>query len=319
MLDDYNISQTNVSIMNLKVCFIIYLLWICPNALHYGSIIAPESDPIIEEKEELSICLPDLSDFQQQASALDLSIPLDFNYEVYDALNHYMNRQKRILPRLMARQDHFSPMMLEIANEMETPKELIYLSIVESGLNLRANSHAGAAGLWQLMPATAKELGLERDEYHDERFDPQMSTRAAFKYLNRLKSYYSGDWLLALAAYNCGMGTVDLAMSVECGDQDFWSIQKHLPKETQAYIPRWMAMVYLMNFKNDFSIESSDLGFPTEAEYTVNVTTEMSLMDLSETTDVPVKDILYLNPLLVGDKIPAKVGGYRLLIPKRNS
>jgi hypothetical protein len=133
--------------------------------------------------------------------------------------------------------------IVEELNKKQLPLELALLPIVESAYQPTAQSPKGAAGLWQFMPATGNDYGLKQNEQNDERLDIQASTRAAIHFLIDLKTHYKGDWLLALAAYNCGQGAVDNAISKnksEGLDTDYWSLR--LPKETQDYVPRLLAL-----------------------------------------------------------------------------
>lgn len=124
----------------------------------------------------------------------------------------------------------------------ELPVQLKYLAVVESELNSKAVSKVGAAGPWQLMPATARILGLKINERYDERKDYYKSTRAAARYLKDLHIKY-GDWLLVFAAYNCGEANVDLAIK-KSGSRNFWKLNHCLPGETREYVKKYIATCY---------------------------------------------------------------------------
>jgi len=124
----------------------------------------------------------------------------------------------------------------------ELPAQLKYLAVVESELNSRAVSKVGAAGPWQLMPATARILGLKINSRHDERKDYYKSTRAAARYLKDLHKKY-GDWLLVFAAYNAGEGNVDAAIN-KSGSRNFWKLNRYLPEETREYVKKFIATCY---------------------------------------------------------------------------
>jgi membrane-bound lytic murein transglycosylase D len=129
-----------------------------------------------------------------------------------------------------------------VFKEYELPAQLKYLAVVESELNSRAVSRVGAAGPWQLMPATARILGLKVNTRHDERKDYYKSTRAAARYLKDLHVKY-GDWLLVFAAYNAGEGTVDAAIK-KSRSRNFWKTNRYLPKETREYVKKFIATCY---------------------------------------------------------------------------
>lgn len=118
------------------------------------------------------------------------------------------------------------------------PKDIKYLSIIESGLNPKARSRVGAMGLWQFMPATGKEFKLYYNSHVDDRLDPERSTEAAVRYLKALNKRYN-NWELALAAYNCGPGNVNKAIRRSGGKRTFWEIYRYLPRETRSYIPNF--------------------------------------------------------------------------------
>jgi len=122
------------------------------------------------------------------------------------------------------------------------PAQLKYLAVVESELQTRAVSRVGAAGPWQLMPATARILGLKINSHHDERKDYYKSTLAAARYLKDLHEEF-GDWLLVFAAYNSGEGTVNAAFK-KSGSKNFWMLRPYLPAETREYVDKYIATCF---------------------------------------------------------------------------
>ena len=127
------------------------------------------------------------------------------------------------------------------------PLELKYLAVVESELNPKAVSRVGAVGPWQLMPATAKVLGLKITRKYDERKNLKKSTKAAALYLRDLYTQY-GDWLLVLAAYNCGPRPVNSAIR-RTGSRNFWKLQNHLPAESRDHVKKYIATHYYFEGK----------------------------------------------------------------------
>lgn len=122
------------------------------------------------------------------------------------------------------------------------PVQLKYLAVVESELQTRAVSKVGAAGPWQLMPATTRILGLKINSRHDERKDYYKSTRAAARYLKDLHEEF-GDWLLVFAAYNSGEGAVNSAIK-QSGTKNFWTLRRYLPEETREYVNKFIATCF---------------------------------------------------------------------------
>lgn len=207
----------------------------------------------------------------------------------------------------------YLPVMKEILDVVGAPSDLIAVVFVESRFRGHASSGAGAAGFWQLMPKTARTLGLRVDTYVDERFDPIKSTRAAAVYLLDLYEQF-GSWELALAAYNAGDGTVREAMG-RCRSGDFWGLWKKgaLPQQTRQFVPKVLAaMEVLRNFKN-YGLEKPTYS-PLWAFTTVWVQRPLTLSQAAEWTGVPLEDLKRLNPALRQGQIP-KGTGYQLRLP----
>jgi membrane-bound lytic murein transglycosylase D len=185
------------------------------------------------------------------------------------------------------------------------PMELKYLSVIESGLNPKARSHAGAVGLWQFMYATGNMYGLHQNSDMDERMDPIKSTDAALRYLKYLYGIYH-KWDLALAAYNCGPGNVNKAMRrAGTSTGNYWDIYPYLPRETRGYVPAFIAVNYVMNNAEDHNL------YPVmpKAHYyeldTVHVKQPVSFEQLSKALEISVEDLEQYNPTYKLNYIPA--------------
>jgi membrane-bound lytic murein transglycosylase D len=135
-------------------------------------------------------------------------------------------------------------MMDEVLTQHGLPKELKYLAVIESGLKYNNISRAGAIGPWAFMPAAAKEYGLKMSKHNDERLDYYKSTHAAAKLLTDFYQKY-GDWLLVIAAYNCGPGNVNKAIKKSGGSKDFWTLQYHLPVESMNHVKKFIGTHYI--------------------------------------------------------------------------
>ncbi|MBL1378837.1 lytic transglycosylase domain-containing protein [Zobellella iuensis] len=155
----------------------------------------------------------------------------------------YLRRHPAHLQRSRERAETWLPHLLPLLRQQALPSSLAWLPAVESAYLPGAVSPVGAAGLWQLMPATAQRFGVLIDEEFDGRFAPLAASRAAIDYLAWLHRHFEGDWLLALAAYNAGEGRVRRAME-RSGSRDFWQLP--LPEETRKYVPRFLAVQRLM-------------------------------------------------------------------------
>ena len=156
----------------------------------------------------------------------------------------YISRHAADLKELQTWGKPYFDMMDDVLTENNIPKQLKYLAVIESNLRSSAVSWAGAVGPWQFMPATARTMGLRVGRGVDERRDYLKSTKAASKYLNYLYDIYE-DWLLVIAAYNCGPGRVNSAIA-QAGSSDFWKLQNHLPAESRNHVKKFIATHYIM-------------------------------------------------------------------------
>lgn len=154
----------------------------------------------------------------------------------------YIKKNSEVLQQIEARSEPVFRIMEPILSKYDVPVELKYLAVVESDLKRTAVSRVGAAGPWQLMPVTARELGLKVSKKSDERKHLYKSTTAAALYLRDLYTQY-GDWLLVIAAYNAGPGTVNKAIR-RAGSRNFWKLQAFLPAETRGHVKRFIGTHY---------------------------------------------------------------------------
>jgi membrane-bound lytic murein transglycosylase D len=181
-----------------------------------------------------------------------LHFPLQYNKYVKAYIDVYTKTRRPHIQEIMGRSDVYFPIFERVLKKYGIPKELKYLAVIESALKANAVSSSGAVGLWQFMPASGMEQGLVINSKVDERKHPYKSTIAAAKYLKRLYLLF-GDWSLAIAAYNCGQGTVLRAMQ-RTGKKDFWSLRPHLPAQTRSYVPAFMASLYAMNYSAEHNL-----------------------------------------------------------------
>lgn len=152
---------------------------------------------------------------------------------------------RRLLDAYLSRPDPWMDDLLPILEAHDVPSRFLYLALVESGWDPEARSSKDAVGLWQLTDVTARTYGLVVDSAVDERTDERLATMAAGRYLRDLYQEF-GSWELAAAAYNAGPGRVRRALRGSGGD-DYWDLVRgaHLPRETRAYVPRFLAVVRL--------------------------------------------------------------------------
>ena len=157
-------------------------------------------------------------------------------------VNAYLKKNKFGLPLLKKRSKSSFAIINSIFSKNDIPVELKYLAVIESGLKPGLINSCGAAGIWQIMPVTADELGLTITENSDDRLHIYKSTKAITKYLKQLHEQY-GDWLLVIAAYNSGPGYVNRAIRLS-GSHDFWKLQNWLPAETRNHVKKFISIQY---------------------------------------------------------------------------
>jgi membrane-bound lytic murein transglycosylase D len=247
---------------------------------------------------------------------LDRNTPFDlvYNSTVQGFIDLYAVRRRDISTKVLGVSELYFPMIEEYLAKYEIPLEMKYLAIVESALNPTAISHAGAGGLWQFMVSTGKMYGLEVTSYQDDRFDAYKSTEAACRYLKFLYKTF-GDWQLALAAYNSGPGNVNKAIRRSGGKRDFWSIKPFLPKETQGYVPAFIAVNYVMNHASEYNIyPKKPIASFFEVD-TVGVNKRVDFGTLSKVIDMSVEDISFLNGTYKLKEIPMNGDRHYIVLP----
>jgi membrane-bound lytic murein transglycosylase D len=206
------------------------------------------------------------------------------------------------------------PVMRDILMSYGVPSDLVYVTLVESCFNTIAVSPKGAAGCWQIMPGTARQLGLRVSERHDERFDLVKSTRAAAKYLRILHDELN-SWPLAVAAYNAGVPLVDKALRKH-RKNTIWELAKigALPRETSTFVSKVFAMMAIANDLDSHGFEPPRHA-PGEAFDFVWVENDLKLHQVAQWVGSSVKELRTLNPSLKGDLIPSGSEGFCLRVP----
>ena len=247
--------------------------------------------------------LPD-SVYISRLQNLDSYIPLPFNEVVKKFINFYFNRRRGQVSIMMGLTNYYFPLFEEALARYDLPAELKYLPIIESALNPKIVSRAGASGLWQFMHGTGKMYGLEINSYIDERNDPIKSTDAAARYLRDLYAIY-GDWHLVIAAYNCGPGNINKAVRRSGGKQNYWEIYSRLPKETRGYIPIFIAANYVMNYAKEHNLFPVQPTFKLQTD-TIILTSYLNFEQIAANLNIPIAEIRQLNPQYKRDVIPAK-------------
>ncbi|MGB5259368.1 MAG: LysM peptidoglycan-binding domain-containing protein [Gammaproteobacteria bacterium] len=215
--------------------------------------------------------------------------------QVLKAIKRY-KRSPRDVEYAMQRGDPYIAYILDDVQQRGYPTEIVLLPFVESGFDPFAFSHGRAAGLWQFIPATGRLYGLKQDWWHDERRDVVASTTAALDFLGKLHRQFDGDWLLALAAYNSGSGTVSSAIrrNRKAGKPtDFWHLK--LPKETRNYVPRLIAISALIRHPDQYGITLPPLA-ASPAFAAVDTNGQLDIGVAAELAGVETETLYRLNP-----------------------
>lgn len=229
-----------------------------------------------------------------------------FNSTVKSYIDRYATRLRRSVSVMLGKYNLYGNIFDDILNRYELPEVLRFLPVIESGLNPKARSHAGAGGLWQFMPSTGKMYGLDINSWVDERNDPYLSTDAAARMLKHDYEKF-GDWSLVLAAYNCGSGNVSKAIARAGGVKDFWVIYPYLPRETRGYVPAFIAATYIMNNYSQHNIKARHAIKAIEVDTAV-VHYDMRMEQIAKACGITVDEIKSFNPQYKTTFIP---GGRR--------
>ena len=282
--------------------------WYVQNAFLLDSMELVEADTLKQT-------LPD-SVYIQRLQSLQSAVSLSYNNSVQNFITMYTVRKPKLVAIMLGLGNYYFPMIEESLAKYGLPMELKYLSIIESALNPKANSVANAVGLWQFMYSTGKMYKLEINTFVDERRDPVKATDAAVRYLRDLYSIYH-DWHLVIAAYNCGPGTINKAIKRSGNAKDYWKIYYNLPKETQGYVPAFIAANYVMNFYQSHNIFPKAPSFPIITD-TLMVNDYLHFNQIAEVMGISVEQLRSLNPQYLRDIIPAsKAKAYSLVLPQQ--
>lgn len=248
--------------------------------------------------------------------ALPTVIPIPYNAMVKEGIATYISDRPRLIRVILALGDYYFPIMEEVFDRNGLPVELVYLTVVESALNPFAVSPAGAAGLWQFMLPTGRSMGLTINSLVDERFDVYKSSEAAAHYLKQLYGLFD-NWLLAIAAYNCGPGNVTKAIRRSGGKNTFWGVYPYLPRETRNYIPLFIGAYYACYYHNEHNICPQAQSMPLATD-TLHVQIPLTFAQISQSTGIPTEQIRTLNPQYKRGVIPAAgATPYTIRLPLR--
>ncbi len=240
-------------------------------------------------------------------------ITLPYNDIVKNYIILYSEKMSAKMSEIIGLSRYYMPIFEEILNRYDMPEELKAMAVIESALNPRAVSRAGAKGMWQFMYATAKMYDLHIDSFVDERLDPVKSAEAAAQYLKDSYEIF-GDWNLAIASYNCGAGNVNRAIRRSGGKREFWDIYPYLPRETRGYVPAFVGALYAMNYYKEHGIKPAAIEMPAHVD-TFRINKMLHLRQVSDLTGAPLDELKNLNPQYSHEIIPGNDREYILRLP----
>jgi membrane-bound lytic murein transglycosylase D len=241
------------------------------------------------------------------------AIPLDMNSEVQAAIDYFIRVKDSFFLDAYARSGKYRPAIVKALKQAGMPEELSWLPFIESGFKVKASSTARALGMWQFIASTGYRYGLKRDTWIDERMDPEKSTAAAIGYLSDLHQMF-GDWTTVLAAYNCGERRVQNEIDRQKISylDNFWDLYPKLPNETAFYVPKFLAVLHILNDPKKYGFELPPLENDEECEE-VTIAKQLSLATISKSIDVDCSTLKTLNPELRQETTPKTP--YNLKLP----
>ncbi len=260
--------------------------------------------------------------YVERLSMIPSVMELAYNDVVQKFIDRYSGRLRYSVSYMLGACNFYLPIFEEALEAYQLPLELKYLPIIESALNPKAVSHAGATGLWQFMIGTGKQYGLEVNSLVDERRDPVKSSYAAARYLKDLYKVF-GDWNLVIAAYNCGPENINKAIhraqaaqkdSVQTNVKDYWNIYPYLPAETRGYVPAFIAANYIMTYYCDHNICPMTTRLPAQTD-TVVVNRNVHLEQIAAVLGLDTDLLRSLNPEYRRDVVPGQTKPSTIRLP----
>ena len=258
-----------------------------------------------------------IENFLDTVDAGRFSLPIRFNERVMQEIYYMTTTARGFITRSLTRKTAYDSLINAKLAQRRMPRDLIYLALVESGFNVKAYSRAKAAGMWQFIPETGARYGLEQDFWVDMRRNPELATDAALTYLSRLHDEFN-DWLLSMAAYNCGEGRIRRLIMEKQADSTwgnrpvtYWDLQ--LPQETMHYVPRILAAMVIGHYPGHYDVQITKRQLP--AYDTVTVYDSFSFDEIAKFLKVTEDTLRTLNMELTMWCTPPNRDAYLLRLP----
>ncbi len=286
-----------------------YLKMLDETLMDYYSSVASDKkvDSIIDALEMDSDNIGDISDdeYCKRLEKINALTPfqLDCNDITLGMIKFFVKNRRGFAKIVLGRSKLYFDLYEQTLAKYDMPIELKYLSVIESGLRPQVKSPAGALGLWQFMYGTGKMYGLTENSYIDDRMDPVKATEAACKFLKKLHGIY-GDWNLALAAYNAGPGNVNKAIRRSGGKRTYWEVRPFLPRETQGYVPNFIAAAYLLTYHVEHNIKAAQAKNTFYQLDTICLSQAVHMSTIEKLSGWNENEIAILNPIYKTRYIP---------------
>lgn len=254
----------------------------------------------------------------ERLAKLQLPVPVQSNEQVLSRIRQYLTTGRIETQSALGRSYTYFPIFEHQLRLNGLPEELKYLPLIESGLLPTIKSPAGATGLWQLMAISARHFGLQVNSSVDERMDIYRSTDAAVKMLVYLYERF-GDWALVLAAYNSGVGKVEGAIRM-AGTKDYWKVKDFLPRETQRYVPAFIAAAYVGKYYKHHGLKPGDMHSRSLSDIrAMLVSRRLSFGEISRVTGVGLASLAQLNPAYNQGIVPESKKGHFVMLPNEKA
>jgi len=316
-------SEDSIYKMQMPVRIVLALEEVYPNLSEAGGDSTSQDSLTIDgvdaydENTADSASMRVIENFLDTVDAGRFSLPIRFNERVMQEIYYMTTSARGFITRSLSRKTAYDSLIYTKLAQKRMPRDLIYLALVESGFNVKAYSRAKAAGMWQFIPETGIRYGLEVDFWVDMRRNPEMATEAALSYLSTLYAEF-GDWLLSMAAYNCGEGRIRRLIREKKADSTwgnrpvtYWDLQ--LPQETMHYVPRILAAMVIGHFPDHYDVAINKRQLP--AYDTVTVYDSFSLDEIAKFLKVPEDTLRTLNMELTMWCTPPNRDAYLLRLP----
>jgi len=299
--------MNNSRLIQVWKCIISFLLIVACHVTYATGAFGPEG-------KAYKVPRSSKNTIENRVESLNINIDINIDSKAKKMITSYTERARSSTEKILGKSFLYFPIFETYLKEYGLPLELKYLPVIESALNPQAMSSVGAGGLWQLMPATARQYGLVIDDYVDERFDPHKATKAAMKHLIKQYDRFD-DWTLALAAYNCGSGRMQEAIK-KANSRDYDKLKKYLPKQTQDYILKFVAANYVLNYYLFYDLHPKFPDYNMTITETLVVFDYHTLNEIKEVTGISTEVIQALNPSYKLGTIPPSPDGSYIILPK---